>query len=166
MLRARLPIRARGALHTALSAETDCAGRGYCLPVGCLTFPSHFRHDAQSSPVAICRDGRTHIGGYGHSRRDILQCLTAHAAILSTEAPSQRIPQYLTTRISLLAMTHLVDTSVSRYSRRAGVLPWPLGSGRASIGNRGPSASRPRVGWGWRNLNRQTRAGSAAAASG
>ena len=34
--------------------------------------------------------------------------------------PSRCIPQYFATRISLLAMTHLGDTAVSRYSRRTG----------------------------------------------
>ena len=44
------------ASDTAPSADTDGGGSGYFLPAGCMTFPSHFRHDAQSSPVAICRD--------------------------------------------------------------------------------------------------------------
>ena len=93
--------------------------------------------------------------------------------------PSRCIPQYFATRISLLAMTHLGDTAVSHYSpaRAAGQAPtriewrleatppWPLGSARAGIGNRGPSASRPRVGGGWRSLNRRTRAESVAATS-
>ena len=89
-----------------------------------------------------------------------------------TDAPISVIPQYLTTRDAPARAAGQAPTRIVR--RLEATPPWPLGpllgpwplcSAWACIGNRGPSASRPRVGGGWRNLNRRTIAGSVAAAS-
>ena len=123
----------------------------------------------------------------------IPQCL-ADSLSAETEAPIS--VDTVTTRAAIRSISLLtqlsdtiyrdapisVDTAVSHYSRHAGACrrtgahsdraaagshaALALGSVLAGIGNRGPSVSRPRVGWGWRNLNRRTRAGSVAAASG